>query len=136
MRNLLYFLRSFGTDVPIFLRKIILDKSGREWLMVLLGNVLRLAIGFASSVLIARSLGPESFSLYAVLTGIIAISATICDAGLTNAAVKFIAPAVMLQPGQSRQFAGAFLVTKLALAATGTALGFVLSPHLSVWIWG
>jgi O-antigen/teichoic acid export membrane protein len=136
MHNLSVLLRNFGPEASLLLQKTLLDRSGREWLTVLFGNVLRLTIGLASSVLIARSLGPESFGLYAVLTGIMAISATICDAGLTNSAVRFMAPAAIAQPAQVRQFAGAFLFAKISLAATGAALGFALSPHLATWILG
>lgn len=127
---------SFPIILPILRREISSDTLLHEWLTVLFGNGLRMVIGLASSVLIARTLGPENFGLYAVLAGLIAITATFSDAGLTNAAVKFIAPALISRSNQAQQFTGAYLYAKLALATLCAVVGILLSPILSSWILG
>ena len=65
-----------------------IDPVSRGWVLVMGGNVGRLALGFAASILIARALGPAAFGVYAVLGAAIAIVGVVADLGLTVTTVS------------------------------------------------
>lgn len=68
-----------------------LDPVSRGWAVVMGGNVGRMALSFAASVLLARALGPAALGVYAVLGAAIAIVGVLADMGLTVTAVKRVA---------------------------------------------
>ncbi|MFZ0546301.1 MAG: oligosaccharide flippase family protein [Candidatus Promineifilaceae bacterium] len=68
-----------------------LDPVTRGWLVVVVGNVGRMALSFAASVLIARALGPERFATYAILGAAMTMAGVAADLGLTTTAVKRMA---------------------------------------------
>ncbi len=70
-----------------------IDPVSRGWIVVFSGNTLRLALGFVASVLIARSLGPAGFGIFAMLGAVGNITGVAVDFGLTDTAVKHIAAA-------------------------------------------
>ncbi len=55
------------------------------------GSVVRLAIGFVASVLIARALGPVDLGVYATLAAIASTIGAVAEFGLTESAVRRIA---------------------------------------------
>ena len=85
-----------------------LDPITRSWAVVTGGSVARLALGFVASILIARSLGPVDFGLYAVLATVANIASAMADLGLTEAAVKRMAAAWGDQLNRSRSRDRAF----------------------------
>lgn len=97
------------------------DAATRGWAILTAGNLLRLAVGFVASVLIARALGPATFATFAVLGAIATIAGAVVDPGLTGAAVQRIARAWPAEPDAASDRAAAFLwwraVTALVLAA-------------------
>ncbi len=98
-----------------------LDAATRGWAVLTVGNLLRLAVGFVASVLIARSLGPATFATFAVLGAVATIAGAVVDPGLTGAAVQRIAVVWASDPVAARERAGGFLWWRagaaLALAA-------------------
>ncbi len=59
--------------------------------IVLTGQFIRLALGLISSALLARGLGPISFSIFSVIGAATNIGLTIADVGLSSSAVRSIA---------------------------------------------
>ena len=70
-----------------------IDPVSRGWIVVFSGSTLRLALGFVASVLIARSLGPAAFGIFAMLGAVGNITGVAADFGLTDTAIKRIAAA-------------------------------------------
>ncbi len=62
-----------------------------DWLTMTTGSVVRLAIGFVASVLIARALGPVALGVYATLAAIASTIGAVAEFGLTESAVRRIA---------------------------------------------
>ncbi|MFN8517654.1 MAG: oligosaccharide flippase family protein, partial [Thermomicrobiales bacterium] len=104
----------------------LLDAATRGWAILTAGNVLRLAIGFVASVLIARSLGPTIFATFAVLGAIATIAGAVVDPGLTDAAVQRIAKVWAAEPVVASERARAFLWWRAATALGLGGLGWVV----------
>ena len=85
-----------------------LDPITRGWAIVFLGSMARLALGFVASILIARSLGPAGFGVYAVLAAASGIAGAFADVGLSDAAVKRIASVWPENPDEARRAPGPF----------------------------
>ena len=113
----------------------LLDHATRGWAILTAGNLLRLAVSFVASVLIARSLGPATFASFAVLGSIATIAGALVDPGLTGAAVQRIARVRNGDPASAEMRARAFVwwrggaalvlaaIVWLALVAVGAATG-------------
>jgi PST family polysaccharide transporter len=72
-------------------------------MVVVLGNVGRMALSFAASVLIARALGPEGFAVYAVLGAAMTMAGVAADLGLTTTAVKRVAEVWSASPEEAEK---------------------------------
>jgi O-antigen/teichoic acid export membrane protein len=99
--------------------------------VVFSGSIARLALGFIASILIARSLGPAAFGVYAVLAAASGIAGAIADAGLSNAAVKRVAPVWPDDPVEARTRASSFLWLRLGVAVAVLVAGILFSGPLS-----
>jgi len=97
------------------------DPVGRGWTIILAGNVLRLGLGLVTSIVVARSLGPSDFGVYALLTGLLAIAGPFVDVGLTNGAIRRLST---LERDRSLPRVAASFLWSRVLAAAG--LGVVL----------
>lgn len=102
-----------------------LDTVTRGWAILTAGNLLRLAVGFVSSVLIARALGPAIFASFAVLGAIATVAGAVIDPGLTNAAVQRIARAWTVDPAAALTRARAFVWWRGASAAALATLAWL-----------
>lgn len=108
-----------------------LDPITRGWAIVFSGSMARLALGLVASVLIARSLGPAGFGVYAVLAAASGIAGAFADAGLSDAAVKRIASVWPENPTEAELRARAFFWMRLAAAGLVFCAGTLLSGPLS-----
>jgi O-antigen/teichoic acid export membrane protein len=100
-------------------------------LVVLVGHVIRLALGLASSALLARGLGPAGLSVFSVLSVTVTIGVTVADFGLSESAIRRIAGHLEDAPAEARQTAGTFARFKLigGLMVAGSA--FVLAGPIA-----
>jgi O-antigen/teichoic acid export membrane protein len=106
-----------------------LDPATRGWVVVVAGNLARLALGFVASVLIARALGPATFGIFATLGALASVLGAVADLGLNDAAVRRIALAWPSAPAVAQERARASFW--LRLAATGVVVvpaGLLLVP--------
>lgn len=118
-------VRRFATYLSPFL-----DPLTRGWMSVLTGDVVRMLLGFGVSILVARSLGPGDFGLYAVLGAGAGIAGAVADFGLSSAAVKEIAPLWSRARARGRHRGLAFFWIRFALALLVAAAGILLAPLL------
>lgn len=102
--------------------------------MVFAGTVTRLALGFVASVLIARTLGPGDFGVYATLAATVSIIGAIADFGLTPAAVKRIAAIWQVDPGSARIRGQVYFWLKVGAASLVTIIGLLLTRPLSRYL--
>lgn len=110
------------------------DPVTRGWLVVTGGSLARLGIGFVASVIIARTFGPAELGIYALLAAAAMTVGAVADLGLTESAVKRIAPgwrdAPLLARDRTRGFFWIRTGTTVAIVAVGLALA---APIAAVW---
>lgn len=107
-----------------------LDPATRGWVVVVAGNLARLALGFVASVLIARALGPATFGIFATLGALANVVGAVADLGLNDAAVRRIAAAWPGDPDTARERGHAFFWLRLGATVAVVALGGLLAVAL------
>jgi O-antigen/teichoic acid export membrane protein len=85
-----------------------------------------LALGFLASVVVARSLGPEAFGVYAILGAVAGIAGVLVDPGLTLSGVRSIASVRASDPLLASERARALVWARVALALGGIAAAAVI----------
>jgi O-antigen/teichoic acid export membrane protein len=112
------------------------DRTNRDLVLVLGGQVTRLGLGIVSSALLARQLGPDGLGVFSVITAVIAIAITLGDFGLAKSAVRHIVPDLIDRPATAQHIArvfshlrlsGAILVSLLVLALGGIVASQLLA---------
>jgi O-antigen/teichoic acid export membrane protein len=103
------------------------DPVSRDWAIVTAGSLARLAVGFVSSILIARALGPADFGIFAVLAAVGNIAGAVADLGLTDAAVKRIASTWPDERDVARVRAGTFFWLRLAVTLLVVLIGLSIA---------
>lgn len=98
------------------------DQASRDMGIVFGGHIVRQVLGIVSSALLARGLGPEGLSVFAVLGATMMIANTIADFGLSNSAVRLIAGDLSDGPERAGRTVKLYAQFKL----TGTLMVFVL----------
>lgn len=115
--------RDVATRLPSLRRKLAADSG---W--ALGGRALTVAIGFATSVLLARLLSPREFGLYALVMSIAGLASAVAQFGLPTTGIRMIAEAVAIgRPGRARAVALWVLVLSGGIA-TGIALMGISPP--------
>jgi O-antigen/teichoic acid export membrane protein len=91
-------------------------------------RLLALALGLATTAILARSLGPTSYGYVALALGLAAIAVNMADFGLTQVAIREAAAG----PGSRDRTIGALVVLRvsftLLLSAVVVAVGLLLLP--------
>jgi O-antigen/teichoic acid export membrane protein len=112
----------------------LLDPITQGWAVVTGAGLARLALGFVASVVVARTLGPSDFGVYAVLAATVGIVAAIAEAGLTEAAVQRMAS--VLPSAIARERGRCFFWLRGAAAAALVAVGCALAGPISARVLG
>ncbi|MCA1646519.1 MAG: oligosaccharide flippase family protein, partial [Chloroflexi bacterium] len=113
------------------MRSTLSDPITRGWAVVTSAGVVRLGLGFAASLVIARALGLADFGTYAVLAASVGIVGGLAEGGLTEAAVLRMSAVWPASPVVTQQRARAFFWLRLALAAVVVGVGCLLAGPLS-----
>ena len=108
-----------------------IDPVTRGWAAVTSAGVVRLALGFVASLVIARVLGPSAFGIYAVLAATVGIVGTLAEGGLTEAAVLRIAAVWPRDVSAAAHRAKSFFWLRMALAVSIVAIGCALAAPLA-----
>ena len=113
-----------------------LDPTTRGWAALLGGDVIRMALSFATGILVARALGPAEFGVYAVLAAAVGIGGAVADLGLSHAGVYRVARVWQLDPEQAQQRGSSFFWARVgcaaAVAAAAMAMARWLAPALGL----
>ena len=107
------------------------DPVTRGWAVVTSAGVVRLGLGFVASLVIARTLGPAAFGVYAVLAATVGIVGTVAEGGLTEAAVLRISAVWPATSHEAKQRARTFFWLRLGLASTVVGVTGLLADQLS-----
>lgn len=102
-----------------------------QMVTVLAGHAARMTLGLASSVILARALGPIGLGTFAVAGAGITIMATLADLGLNNTAVNFIGSRLHSRPAEAAELGRMFAMLK---GAAVLFLCAVLVSLESFWI--
>lgn len=108
----------------------------RHSAVTLAGNLSRFVLGFATSVLIARSLGPAGYGLIALVSLVLAVADTLGDFGLTYAAVRALARAAGPEPERARWLARGFFSLAVITNTLAAAVGVVLAGPIARLVLG
>lgn len=108
-----------------------IDPVTRGWAVVATGSAARLALGFVASVLIARSLGPAGFAVFAVLAAASGIAGAAADLGLSDAGVKRVAEVWTRDPAEGRRRGRVFFWLRLSAAVVLVSAGSLLAGPIS-----
>lgn len=98
------------------------DAITRGWAVVTGGSAGRLLLGFVSSVLLARALGPAGLGVFSVLGAVTLLAGAVADFGVSNAAVRRIAAAWPADRPAAVARGQAFFWVRMALALATAAL--------------
>src|SRR5690348_9171015 len=98
------------------------DPVTRGWAVVTSAGVVRLGMGFIASLVIARSLGPANFGVYAVLAATVGVVGSLAEGGLTEAAVLRISAVLRRTDEAAEERARSFFWLRLGLSTIIVAL--------------
>jgi len=110
------------------------DPARQGFAIILGGNVLRMALGLVTSIVVARGLGPEGFGGYALVTTAIGMLGPVTDLGLSNGAIRSLAASWPDRPDHVRAEGTAFLWVRIVVATLValllTVVGIGVAPAL------
>ncbi len=117
------------------------DHITRGWFVVVSGQMLRLALGLVSSVLIARALGVRDFGVYGVLAAVSGITQVVLDLGLATAVVQRVGSVweenrTVVQTDLVQQRVRVFFWLRWLIVALFVVIGWLLAPSLAQLILG
>jgi O-antigen/teichoic acid export membrane protein len=95
------------------------------------GNVLKLGLGFGTSVLIFRTLGPGDAGRLALTLSVLGLFSIIGEFGLRDAAVNYIARWLPVAPDRAAAVARTFLVSKTFLTALASSVAIFVAGWLA-----
>jgi polysaccharide transporter, PST family len=104
----------------------------RQWGMTISGSLGRLAIGFVSSVIMARVLGPAGYGVVALVSAVLGICDTAGDFGLTYAAVRAIARVLKTDSEQARRLAHGYFVLAFITNTVAAVAGIAFARPIAL----
>ena len=95
------------------------------------GNVLKLALGFGTSIVIFRTLGPSDVGRLTLTLGVTGLLSIIGEFGLRDAAVNYIARLLPIASEKAAALARTFLVSKVLLSALASTVGILAAGWIA-----
>jgi len=114
------------------LYELFFSPTGRSAATVFTGNLISALLGFIALTLISRSLGPEGFGNFSILTAIIVILAGITDFGIGSAFVNKYSSTK--DPSTKKSLVSLIIKAELLIGVLIIALGFLITPIISDWL--
>ncbi|HBY96577.1 MAG TPA: hypothetical protein DEP84_21980 [Chloroflexi bacterium] len=103
----------------------------RHSAITLAGNLSRFLLGFVTSVLIARFLGPAGYGLIALVSLVLAVADTVGDFGLTYTAVRALARVLGPEPERARRLARGFFSLAVITNVIAAVVGILLAGPIA-----
>jgi O-antigen/teichoic acid export membrane protein len=100
------------------------------------GRAAQLLFALAGNVLSARTLGPADFGRFGLIMGTVTITGTLADAGLTFAAIRFIARDRDSDTAGALATARTYLLLRIASGLLVSLLGVLLSAPIASAVLG
>ncbi len=117
--------------IRLALRRDLRERVLQDSAVVFGGNMLSLALGVISSAVLARALGPEGLSTFAIVGATTSIAATVSDVGLRLGAIRHIAGALVEDVRRAQALARAYATLKFLGSATIVVLLLLFAEPLS-----
>ncbi len=103
------------------------SKILRDLFKVLSGNIIAQGIGFLTTIIISRDLGPQQYGIFSLLLAIFTIAVQISDFGISTSYVKYVSKNI----SKSKEIFFTVFISKIGLSLiTGLAF-FVMSEYIS-----
>jgi O-antigen/teichoic acid export membrane protein len=116
------------------LRTVVTSRTSRQSLLHVSAQVVSAALGFATTVLLARVLGVEGFGTYAVLLGYFTFSSVFFDFGIPVATKRLLAVGEASDGG--RALLGAGYIGARASGVVYVVLIYASLPLVARWVHG
>ncbi len=126
----------FFTKLRAIVRGQINDPLNQGWATLFSGTLARLALGFVSSILIARGLGPVMFGLFATLGVVASLGGALLDVGLSATVVRRVAALWPANQALATRRALAFLQLRLFMVGLLILVSLLIAVPLSALIPG
>lgn len=98
------------------------------------GRGVQLLLGLAGNIASARALGPADFGRFGIIMATVMICGTLADAGLSQAAIKYISRA--RESGEQYSAARVYLLLRPLIGVVVTVLGLLLAAPVSASVLG
>lgn len=120
--------------VRLALRRDLREQVLQDGAVVFGANMLSLALGLVSSAVLARALGPEGLSTFAIVGATTSIAATVSDFGLRLGAIRHIAGGLVRKERRAQALARAYAYLKLLGSAAIVLLLLLFAEPLSALV--
>lgn len=104
----------------------------RDIVILIAGNIVKLGLGFGTSIVIFRALGPSDVGRLTLTLGILGLLSVIGEFGLRDAAVSYIARFLPTASEKASAIARTFLLSRLFLSALASTTGIVLAGWVAM----
>lgn len=118
------------------IRSLVRGRAATDLLLTLGGRAIQLVFALVGNVLSARTLGPADFGRFGLIIGAVTITGTLADAGLTFAAIRFIAREHDSNSGAAQATAQAYFLLRVFSGTIVSLLGILLSLPIAEWALG
>lgn len=132
--NMQSVINGLWSRLRLAVRRDLRDRVLQDGAVVFAGNIASLALGVISSAVLARGLGPEGLSTFAIVGATTSIAATVSDFGLRLGAIRHIAGALSDGRRRAQALAGAYAHLKLAGSAAIVAILLLFAEPLSALV--
>ena len=95
------------------------------------GNVLKLGLGLAASIIIFRALGPSDAGRFTLVLSILGLLSIVAEFGLRDAAVNYIARWLPSSPERAAAVARTFFAVKFILSALATTVAVIAAGFIA-----
>ena len=110
---------------PALAKQLPSRRQLRDLFVLLAGNLLKIALGFATSSVIFRTLGPGDAGRFTLTLSIVGLTSIVGEFGLRDAAVNYIARLMPTRPDDAYAVGRTFLVCRVLLSALASTVGIL-----------
>jgi O-antigen/teichoic acid export membrane protein len=115
---------------------VLRGRAAGDLLFTLGGRIVQLLFALAGNVISARTLGPADFGRFGLIIGTVTIAGTLADAGLTFAAVRFIARDRDEHADAALTVARTYLVLRIGCGLLVSLPGILLAEPIALHVLG
>jgi O-antigen/teichoic acid export membrane protein len=114
------------------LKSILVSKTAQDSFVMISGDLLVAAIGFISSLIVIKSLGPTDYGLLAISMAVMGATSQVLDLGIRTSAVRFISLYLKTDKEKAKTMLEVVFRLRLIIGLITFAGGFLLAETLAV----